>query len=100
MSTSKAVVKGYGEIMQTYDPSANKTSCRMTKYEKTQIIGVRMEQLARSGKAYVTIDPNETFDPYTVAMKEFDQDKLPFLLRRTLPNGEKEYWRLEDMVKC
>jgi DNA-directed RNA polymerases I, II, and III subunit RPABC2 len=97
---SASVVKGYADILQSYDPKNNKTSSRLTKYEKTQIIGARMEQLARSGKAYVSIDANEAFDPYKIAMMEFDQNKLPFMLRRSLPNGEKEYWRLDDMVKC
>ena len=96
---TKPVVKDYAEIIQSYDPSKNKTSCRLTKYEKTQIIGLRMEQIARSGTSFVSIDENDSFDPYNIAMKEFEQNKLPFMLRRTLPTGEKEYWKLEDMVK-
>ena len=92
-------VKDYSDIVETYDPSQNQTSCRLTKYEKTQLIGIRMEQIARSGKAYVPIDPNEPFNPYKLALRELEENKLPFMLRRTLPNGIKEVWRLEDMIK-
>jgi DNA-directed RNA polymerase subunit K/omega len=81
-----------------YDPSKNKTMNILTKYERTKIIGMRMEQLARSAPANVAIDPSKPFDPYTIAMQELHARKLPFMVCRTLPSGEKEYWRLEDMM--
>ena len=97
-SSSARMVRTYDDIMRTYDPSKNKTPSRLSKYEKTHIIGVRMEQIARSGRCYVEVDENEPFDPYAIALRELEQKRLPFMLRRTLPNGEKEYWRLMDMV--
>jgi DNA-directed RNA polymerase I, II, and III subunit RPABC2 len=96
MAASKVAVKDYSEIMSTYDPSTNKTMNILTKYEKTKIIGMRMEQLARSGVPYV--DFKGAFDPYAIALKELEENKIPFMICRTMPNGDKEYWRLQDMV--
>jgi hypothetical protein len=36
-------------------------------------------------------------DGYLIALKEFEQKKIPFILRRPLPNGGCEYWRLSDL---
>lgn len=96
MASTKPIIKDYNEIIGSYAPSLNKTMNILTKYEKTKIIGMRMEQLARSGVAYV--DFSGPFDPFTIATKELEENKLPFMICRTLPNGEKEYWRLEDMI--
>lgn len=81
-----------------YDPNKNKTMNILTKYERTKIIGMRMEQLARSAPANVAIDPHKPFDPYAIAMQELHSRKLPFMVCRTLPSGDKEYWKLEDMM--
>jgi DNA-directed RNA polymerase I, II, and III subunit RPABC2 len=90
--------KDFNDIASSYNPEKNKTMNILSKYERTKIIGMRMEQLARSSRPYVNIDPSKTFDPYEVAMTELHERKLPFMICRTLPNGEKEYWRLEDMI--
>lgn len=67
----------------------------LTKYEKTSILGVRMEQLQRDAEPYVPV--KLPFDPREVALEEIRQKKLPFKVSRTLPDGTKEIWRLEDM---
>ena len=36
-------------------------------------------------------------DGYTIAQKEFEKKKIPFIIRRTLPNGGSEYWKFEDL---
>ncbi len=90
--------KDFNDIASSYNPEKNKTMNILSKYERTKIIGMRMEQLARSSRPYVNIDPSKTFDPYEVAMTELHERKLPFMICRTLPNGDKEYWRLEDMI--
>lgn len=91
-------VKDFKDIIKMYNPEKNKTMNILSKYERTKIIGMRMEQLARSSRPYVDIDPSKQFDPYDIAMAELNTRKLPFMICRTLPNGEKEFWRLEDMM--
>lgn len=84
--------------LRSYDPRKNKTMNILSKYERTKIIGMRMEQLARSATPNVPVDPSKPFDPYAIAMEELHARKLPFMVCRTLPSGEKEYWKLEDML--
>ncbi len=94
--TSK-IVEDYNDIMTNYDPRQNITKNILSKYEKTKILGMRMEQLARSAKPYVDIK-NREYDPYKIAQEELMSRKIPFMICRTLPNGKKEYWRLDDML--
>lgn len=94
---SKIVIEDYHDIIRSYDPSKNSTRNFLTKYERVKIIGLRAEQIQRGAIPYVKFDKNN-FDPITIANKELEERKIPFMLCRTLPNGEKEYWRLDDMV--
>jgi hypothetical protein len=33
----------------------------------------------------------------TIALEEFKQKKIPFVIRRPLPNGISEYWKMQDL---
>lgn len=90
-------IEDYHDIIRAYDPTKNTTRNFLTKYERVKIIGLRAEQLQRGASPYVDFDA-KAFDPIEIANKELEARKLPFMVARTLPNGEKEYWRLEDMV--
>lgn len=94
---SKVVIEDYHDIIRSYDPAKNSTRNFLTKYERVKIIGLRAEQIQRGAVPYVKFD-QVNFDPITIANKELEERKIPFMLCRTLPNGEKEYWRLDDMV--
>lgn len=94
--TSK-VIEDYHDVMQKYDPSKNSTRNIMTKYEKNAMIGLRSEQLIRGALPLVDFDPKH-FDPRLIAHKELEERKLPMMVCRKLPNGEKEYWRIDDMI--
>lgn len=91
------LIDDYNELMHSYDPSKNITKNILSKYEKTKILGLRMEQLAREASPYVSIK-NKIFDPYEVALRELNERKLPFMISRTLPNGKVELYRLKDMI--
>ena len=32
-----------------------------------------------------------------IAEKELEEKKIPFIIRRPLPNGGSEYWKVEDL---
>jgi DNA-directed RNA polymerase subunit K/omega len=68
----------------------------MTKYEKTRIIGQRAKQLNEGAPAFIKID-STVIDGYLIAVKELEQKKTPFIIRRPLPNGGSEYWRVQDL---
>ena len=68
----------------------------MTKYEKTRILGQRAKQLNEGAPAFIKID-STVIDGYLIALKELEQKKTPFIIRRPLPNGGSEYWRIQDL---
>jgi DNA-directed RNA polymerase I, II, and III subunit RPABC2 len=74
----------------------HKTLPFLTKYEKTRIIGQRTKQLNNGSKPFVKVD-DDIIDGYVIALKELEQKKIPFIVRRPLPNGGSEYWKLEDL---
>jgi len=68
----------------------------ITKYEKTRILGERATQINAGAKPLIEIS-SDIIDGYLIALKEFDEKKIPFILKRPLPNGGVEYWKLEDL---
>jgi DNA-directed RNA polymerase subunit K/omega len=67
----------------------------ITKFEKAKIIGVRAEQLAVGAKANIEV-PEYLTDVRKIAENEFYEKKIPFIIRRRLPDGTFEYFRLTD----
>lgn len=99
MSSSKTKQpEDFNDIMQKYNPANNTTKNILSKYERVKIIGLRSEQLQRGADAYVEVDTSKPFNPSEIAIEELRQRKLPFMIKRTLPNGNDEYWRLDDMI--
>jgi len=74
----------------------HKTQPFITKYEKARILGERAKQLNAGSKPFIAID-NNVIDGYLIALKEFEEKKLPFIVKRPLPNGGCEYWKLQDL---
>jgi len=68
----------------------------MTKYEKTRILGQRTKQINEGAPTFIKID-STVIDGYLIAVKELEQKKTPFIIRRPLPNGGSEYWRIQDL---
>jgi DNA-directed RNA polymerase I, II, and III subunit RPABC2 len=68
----------------------------LTKFEKTRILGLRAKQLDEGSLPFVKIS-NNVVDGYTIALEELQQKKIPFIIRRPLPNGGSEYWKLSDL---
>lgn len=68
----------------------------ITKYEKARILGERAKQLNSGAKAFVEVEPT-VIDGYLIALKEYENKKIPFILKRPLPNGGCEYWRMKDL---
>lgn len=74
----------------------HKTVPFLTKYEKTRILGIRSKQINNGGDIYVEPPPN-IVDGYTIAEIELNNKKIPFIIRRPIPNGGCEYWKLSDL---
>lgn len=69
----------------------------MTVYEKTKLIGLRANQLSQGSRPFIHV-PDHITDVRDIARMELDQKRLPFILKRPLPNGEFEYWKLSDLI--
>jgi DNA-directed RNA polymerase I, II, and III subunit RPABC2 len=68
----------------------------ITRYEKARILGERAAQINAGAKPFVEVDAR-TIDGYLIALREYDDKKIPFIIRRPLPNGKSEYWRFADL---
>ncbi len=68
----------------------------LTKYEYTRILGVRASQIEHGAPLFIEV-PDTLIDSYLIAKDELYQKKLPFIIKRPLPNGTIEYWKLEDL---
>ena len=42
--------------------------------------------------------PKHITDVKDIAKLELEQKRLPFVIKRPLPNGQFEYWRLADLL--
>jgi DNA-directed RNA polymerase I, II, and III subunit RPABC2 len=91
-------MEDFNDIMRKYDPTKNRTKNILSKYERVKIIGLRSEQLQRGADPYVEFDASKDFNPREVAIEELRQRKIPFMIKRQLPDGSFEYWRLDDMI--
>jgi DNA-directed RNA polymerases I, II, and III subunit RPABC2 len=76
--------------------SERKTLPRMTKYEKAHVLGVRASQL--SAGASPLIDIGNEFDPLTIAAIELNEKKIPFIVRRWLPDNSFEDWGIDELL--
>ena len=72
----------------------------LTKYERTKIIGMRAEQLARGAQPFVDAVVEGTgakFDPCEVAERELLSRKLPFYITRPHADGKPEIVKLWEV---
>jgi DNA-directed RNA polymerase I, II, and III subunit RPABC2 len=102
----ESLVQNYDEIYNlarvVRDTNGNiidelhKTLPFLTKYEKTRILGQRAKQINDGATPFVKV-PEGVIDGYLIAIKELEEKKIPFIIRRPLPNRGSEYWHLEDL---
>jgi DNA-directed RNA polymerase subunit K/omega len=74
----------------------HRTLPMLTKYEKARVLGQRAKQINDGATPFVKV-PEGVIDGYLIAIKELAEKKIPFIIRRPLPNGGSEYWHLEDL---
>jgi len=74
----------------------HKTIPWLTKYERARVLGIRTKQLNNGADPFVQV-PSSMISGYKIAIEELKAQKIPFIIRRPIPNGGTEYWRLEDL---
>ena len=68
----------------------------LTRYEKAKILGLRAKQINEGSNIFVEVNKN-IIDGHLIAQMELKEKKIPFIIRRPLPNGSSEYWRISDL---
>lgn len=72
---------------------------RLTKYEKTLVIGVRIEQLVYGAPSLLDEEDVKTCtNMREVAYMELKKKVLPFTITRTLPNKETSVMSVNEMI--
>ena len=68
----------------------------MTKYEFDQLIGLRTMHLSKGALPLVTLPEGfkiqGNMELRKIAIEELRQKRLPYMIKRPLPNGRVEYW--------
>jgi DNA-directed RNA polymerase I, II, and III subunit RPABC2 len=74
-----------------------RTSPYMTKYERARIIGSRALQISLN--APVMVDTEGDTDPMSIAERELNAKLVPFIVRRFLPDGTYEDWKVSELLQ-
>ena len=69
----------------------------LTVYERAKILGTRANQIADGARPFVVV-PEHMTSPLEIATMELEQRRLPFIIKRPMPDGTFEYWRLSDLM--
>jgi DNA-directed RNA polymerase I, II, and III subunit RPABC2 len=68
----------------------------LTKYERARILGQRAKQIESGSEPFINI-PESIIDGHIIAEMELQQKRIPFIIRRPIPNGSFEYWHVRDL---
>jgi DNA-directed RNA polymerase I, II, and III subunit RPABC2 len=74
----------------------HKTLPYLTKYEKARILGQRAKQINSGMSTFVKV-PENIIDGYLIAEMELNQKRIPFIIKRPIPGGGCEFWRVSDL---
>jgi len=85
------------DISETLSTKVEKvTNPYLTKYERTQLISLRAQQLNTG--AIPTVEVGSLKSTVAIAEKELMERKIPLFVRRPLPNGKYEDWKIDELI--
>lgn len=85
-----------GSKAEVFDPS-HRSQPFLTLYERTKVLGFRANQLAQGARPYVAV-PDYMTSTLEIAKLELEQRRLPYIIKRPMPDGSFEFWRLSDLM--
>lgn len=83
-------------IEKEVEKSKRRTTPILTNYEKVRIIGERYNQIIRGAKPLIKLNTDDLSD-YEIVMHEYKERMIPFKIKRPLPNGTYEIWKLSEL---
>jgi DNA-directed RNA polymerases I, II, and III subunit RPABC2 len=69
----------------------------LNKYEKTRLLATRARQIALGSPPMVPFPREGQPDPMELAVRELKEKVTPLIIRRTLPSGAYEEFRVKDL---
>lgn len=63
---------------------------KLTKFEKSSIIGKIAQNIAKYN--------NTGIDPLKLAEEKFYNNEIPIIIKRKMPNGKYELWKLSELL--
>lgn len=93
------LVEEFDDLKATYQSmitrKERKTIPILSKYERTRIVGERAIQISMGAPALVEVGNLE--NPVDIAEKELREKKIPYIIKRVLPNGIIELWSVDEL---
>ena len=68
----------------------HKTLPFLTKYEKARVLGERAKQIGSGGQHFIPDLAEDIIDSYVIASKELELKRIPFIIKRPMPDGATE----------
>jgi DNA-directed RNA polymerase subunit K/omega len=79
------------------DDPYHKSMPFLSVFERTKILGMRTNQLAQGARPYIVV-PEHITNILDIAKLELEQRRLPIIIKRHMPDGTYEKFRLSDMI--
>lgn len=70
----------------------------LTKYERAKIIGYRATQISRGAEPFIDPYKYGITDTIEIARKELELKQMPLIVRRKMPNGKYEDWKIDEFI--
>lgn len=70
----------------------------LTKYERAKIIGYRATQISRGAEPFIDPYKYGITDTIEIARKELELKQMPLIIRRKMPSGKYEDWKIEEFI--
>lgn len=90
-------IKDALSVKKIVNPEDKISTKRMTKYEFVRLIGTRVQQLTKDAKPMIKNTKGLTH--YQIAELEIKNNVIPIKIKRHLPNGDYEIWKVSELDK-
>ena len=91
------IIVSVEESYSKYYTSEKNTAPILTKFERAKLLGIRAEMIS-AGNSPLVVVPRGVDNAYEIALLELKEKKIPLIIRRHLPNGTVEDWRIEELI--
>lgn len=93
------LIEEFDDLKATYQSMLTrrdrKTIPILSKYERTRVVGERAIQISMGAPPLVEVGNLD--NPVDIAEKELREKKIPYIIKRVLPNGLIELWRVDEL---